>query len=194
MGPEQLTRPNRDVLFEIAAGQEGMFTAQQAATAGYSLQLLAHHVRTGRIVRVRRGVYRLVHFPAGEQEDLVAIWLWSEQQGIFSHDTALALHGLSDVLPSKIHLTLPAAWRRRRLRTPPGVILYHADVATFERSWHGAVPVTSPLRTLTDCAVAHLARDLLQQAVEQAIARGLLTTADVVEIGRAAGSMPSISA
>jgi predicted transcriptional regulator of viral defense system len=159
--------------------------ARQAASAGYSLQLLAHHVRAGRVMRVRRGVYRLVHFPAGEQEDLVAVWLWSERQGVFSHQTALALHGLSDVLPAKIHLTLPAAWRRRRFRVPPGVLLHHADIPDAERSWYGAVPVTLPRRTLTDCARAHLAPDLLHQAIDQGIARGLLTTSDAVDIGRA---------
>jgi len=49
---------------------------------------------------VRRGVYRLEHFPAGEHEDLVALWLWTDRAGVFSHETALALHGLSDTLPS----------------------------------------------------------------------------------------------
>jgi predicted transcriptional regulator of viral defense system len=194
MRHEQLTRPNWDVLFESAAGQEGLFTVQQAATAGYSLQLLAHYVSTGRVVRVRRGVYRLVHFPAGEHEDLVAIWLWADQQGIFSHQTALALHGLSDVLPAKIHLTLPAAWRRRRFRTPPGVILHYADIADSERSWYGAVPITSPRQTLIDCAGAYFSSDLLHQAIEQALARGMLTTSDIVNIGRAAGATQSIAA
>lgn len=59
------------------------------------------------MLRVRRGVYRLVHFPAGDHEDLTAVWLWSQHEGVFSHETALALHDLSDVLPSRAHLTLP---------------------------------------------------------------------------------------
>jgi len=37
---------------------------------------------------LRRGIHRLVYFPAGQHEDLVALWLWSEQAGVFSHDTA----------------------------------------------------------------------------------------------------------
>src|SRR5690349_14504727 len=92
-------RPNWNHLFETAAAQEGLFTTQQAAEAGYSPQLLVHHVHRGRIVRVHRGIYRLVHFPAGEHEELVAAWLWSERMGVVSHQTALALHGLSDALP-----------------------------------------------------------------------------------------------
>ena len=31
------------------------------------------------MLRVRRGIYRLVHFPAGEHEELVMVWLWSKQ-------------------------------------------------------------------------------------------------------------------
>jgi predicted transcriptional regulator of viral defense system len=113
--------PDRDRLYEIAAAQDGLFTTQQAAEVGYSPQLLVHHIRGERMQRVRRGIYRLVHFPAGEHEEVVTVWLWSEQAGVLSHETALALHGLSDALPAQVHLTLPAAWKKRRFRVPKGV-------------------------------------------------------------------------
>ena len=93
--------------FEIAAAQEGLFTTKQAAEARYSPQLLTHYVHAGRAIRVGRSIYRLVHFPTGEHEELVAAWLWSELAGVVSHQSALTLHGLSDALPSHIHLTLP---------------------------------------------------------------------------------------
>src|SRR5271166_3711603 len=92
-------RPDWNRLFATAAAQEGLITTQQAAEAGYSPQLLIHYIQSGRIVRVRRGIYRLVHFPAGEHEELVTAWLWSERSGVFSHQTALALHRLSDSMP-----------------------------------------------------------------------------------------------
>ena len=37
-------RPDWNRLFETAAAQEGLFTTQQAAEAGYSAQLLVHYV------------------------------------------------------------------------------------------------------------------------------------------------------
>jgi predicted transcriptional regulator of viral defense system len=126
------------------------------------------------VARVRRGIYRLVHFPVGEHEELAVVWLWSEQAGVFSHQTALELHGLSDVLPSQIHLTLPATWRHRRFRIPEGVVLHYADVPGNERAWFGAVPVTSPQRTLEDCARAELAPEWIRDAFEQAAGRGLV--------------------
>ena len=49
-------RPDWDRLYEIAATQDGHFSTPQAAAAGYSPQLLAKHIRGGRVVRIRRGI------------------------------------------------------------------------------------------------------------------------------------------
>lgn len=175
--------PDWDQLYELAAAQAGLFTTAQAKTAGYSPELLIHHLGSGKFHRVERGIYRICHFPAGEHEDLVAIWLWSDQQGIFSHRTALFLHGLSDALPSRAHLTLPANWRRRRLRIRAGLELHYADVTEAQRSWVGSIPVTSTLRTLADCASTHLASDLLEQASQEAKERGMVSHAELKSIG-----------
>ena len=177
--------PDWNRLYATALRQEGHFTTQQANDAGYSPQLLVKYLRNGKVTRVRRGVYRLRHFPPGQQEELVAIWLWSEQAGVFSHETALMLHGLSDALPARAHLIVPAAWRRRRLRIPEGVVLHYAPVAKRDRVWIGVVPVTSVARTLADCAADHLAPDLLAAAVEQALIRGLVGKAELAGVERA---------
>ena len=181
--------PNWDRLFEFAVGQEGLFTTKQAAEAGYSPQLLLKYVKNGRITRVRRGVYRIVHCPAGEHEDLATIWLWSEKAGVFSHETALMLHNLSDALPRKVNLTLPADWTKRRLRVPRGVVVHHGDVAKKDRVEIGPVPVTNARRTLLDCVDAHVSPELIEAAVRQALARALIDKDDLKAIrarGRAA--------
>ena len=185
MRSEQGGHPSWDRLFEFAVGQAGLFTTKQAAEAGYSPQLLVHYLRIGRVVRVRRGVYRLVHFPLTQDEEFVTAWLWSEQQGVFSHQTALSMHELSDVLPNHIHLTLPLAWKKRRFRVPPGVVLHHADIPDTERTWWGSVPITTPSRTLSDCAARHLSPEFLLQAFHQALNRGLITRSDVPDVQRA---------
>jgi predicted transcriptional regulator of viral defense system len=194
VSPRPSKHPDRDRLYEIAAGQEGLFTTQQAAEAGYSPQLLLHHLSSGTAVRVRRGIYRLVHFPAGEHEELVSAWLWSERSGVFSHQTALALHRLSDALPARLHLTLPAAWQRRRFRVPEGLVLHHADIPTQDRTWFGPVPITSVKRTLNDCARDGLSPELLRQAAKEALHRGLVVRADLPDVRavlKAYGGLPS---
>lgn len=178
-------KPDWDRLFETAATQEGHFTTQQAAEAGYSPQLLAKYLANGKIERVIRGVYRLVHYPAGEREDMVVFWLWSGRQGVFSHETALALHDLGDALPAHHDLTLPAAWSRRRLRVPKGVRLHYADIPERDRTWFGAVPVTKPARTLRDCAALPISPEMLLRATLDARRRGLVRRAEIAEIERA---------
>jgi predicted transcriptional regulator of viral defense system len=171
MGPS----PDWDALYRLAAPQGGHFDRAQALEAGYSPQLVEYYRRAGRVERVGRGIFRLVHFPPGEHEDLIVVWLWSERLGVFSHETALALHELSDLLPTQKHLTVPTAWSCRRLRVPRRVELHHDDLTENEITWRGPVPITTPIRTIIDCTLANVAPALVRQAQSQALRRGLFT-------------------
>jgi predicted transcriptional regulator of viral defense system len=102
--------------------------------------------------------------------------------GVFSHETALSLHDLSDVLPSTVHITLPASWQKRRFRIPRGVFLHFTDVTKADRAWVGSVPVTSPRRTLYDCVEAHTSPETIEKAVQDAVNRGLVTKSEADEI------------
>ena len=176
--------PDGPSLYEVAAAQQGYFSASQAADAGYSRQLLRYHSNTGKFDRVRRGIYRLVEFPPGDTENLAVLWLWSEQRGVFSHGTALSLHELSDLLPERIHLTLPESQRGRRRVLPPGLVLHYCEVPEQDRAWYGGIPLTSPKRTLLDCVEDSLSPELLTQALDQAVARGLLDVDSITQITR----------
>jgi hypothetical protein len=88
-------------------------------------------------------------------------------------------------LPGQLHITLPAEWRHRRFRVPKGVVLHHANIPSDERAWFGPVPATSPSRTLSDCAHEAVAPDLLRQAAQQALHRGLVVKANLGEVERA---------
>ncbi|MBM4396153.1 MAG: type IV toxin-antitoxin system AbiEi family antitoxin domain-containing protein [Deltaproteobacteria bacterium] len=171
--------PDWDKLYVLAEVQQGYFTARQAQDASYSPQLLQKYLRSKRIARVRRGIYRLIHHPAGDQEELIVLWLWSEQVGVFSHETALSLHRISDVLPSRFHLTLPLAWKKRRLRVPDRVTPYYENLLKPERTWVGAVPVTTVARTLSDCLDANVTTDTIRAAVRDVSRRGLLGPTEV---------------
>ena len=178
----QTTKPDWERLYEIAAAQDGYFSTRQAADAGYSRPLLHHHVQAGRIQRIRHGIYRLAQFPPSDHEDLVVIWLWSNQQGVFGYETALTLQNLSDVMPSKVHLILPLAWQARRFRIPKGVVLHYGNISENERMWVGSVPITNTARTLTDCSNASVAPDFVRDAFEEAADRGLIGRDSVPEV------------
>lgn len=174
--------PSWDTLYVVADSQQGCFTREQAREAGFSDQLLYKHVSTGNIERMHRGIYRLTRFPESsrEREDLVVVWLWSQSAGVFSHETALRMHGLSDVLPSRIHLTLPEDSRDRHLKPPPGVKLYFSEVGADDRAFMGVVPVTRPARTINDVALADGDPLIVEAAVRQAIGRGLAAPGELL--------------
>ena len=169
-------------LFAVAETQGGFFTARQAADAGFDRTHHAYHVRKGNWVREYRGVYRLTRFPMTERPDLIRWSLWSrnrddQTQGIYSHQTALDIYDLSDLMPAKLHMTLPRSFRRNA-EIPPILILHYNDLSADELEEREGYRVTSPIRTLAD--VRHIvALDLFSQAFNEAKTRGLITGADV---------------
>lgn len=175
-------KPDLDLLFGVAVGQAGYFSAAQAKEAGYSLQLLQHHLKRGSLERAGRGIFRFVRFPATEDGDLVVPWLWSERRGVVSHESALQLHDLADALPERVHLTLPLADAQRRLRVPVNVALAFNDLPPTDIEWRGAVPVTRPLRTLRDCIEAHVTPEWIQQAIDRGLHRGFLSPTEAAAL------------
>ena len=61
-----------------------------------------------------------------------------------------------------------------------GPMFQAARVAVRDR--FGPVPATAPLRTLEDCATAHLPPDLLRDAARSALARGLVSRGDLAAV------------
>jgi predicted transcriptional regulator of viral defense system len=167
-------------LFEIAEGQEGYFTAKQAEAAGFDKKNHHYHLRSGNWIRECRGVYRLSKFPVAEHPDLIVWSLWSRDrtdkpQGIYSHETALSIYNLSDILPAKLHMTVPPEFRRNA--PIPGVLVLHRgklpeDVVLTKQGFR----VTRPLKTINDLIKAgYISADHLQQAIRQAVQRGLIS-------------------
>ena len=183
-----------DVLFAIAEGQQGYFTAKQATAAGYQLGSQAHHAKSGNWVRVERGIYRLARFPQSSEEQLVIYALWSrnlagETEGVYSHQTALSIHELSDVNPAKLHMTVPAAFRRRA-KTPKVLVLHRSTLDKKDVEQRQGFAVTRPLRTISDlAAVESVARDIVEQALKEGRQRGLITGREISEL-RQRGQIP----
>jgi len=66
-------------------------------------------------------------------------------------------------------------------------------VPPSERTWFGPVPITSPARTLNDCAKISLSPEFLQQGAAQALRRGLVRRSELADVERALsdfGGMP----
>lgn len=167
-------------LFEVAEQQQGYFTTKQAKAAGFAENTHPYHVQVGNWIRERRGIYRLSLFPATDRPDL-ALWaLWSmnrneQVEGVFSHQTAISLHNLSDLNPAKLHMTVPKNFRRNS--EMPGILVLHFnDLPEGDIQTGPGYKYTRPLRTILDLIEAgSVERSFIRQAIRQAVDRGLIT-------------------
>lgn len=63
------------VVSELAASQWGLVTSAQALAAGVDRMALSRLEKSGLLVRLRRGVFRLRAVPAAKEDDIRAAWL-----------------------------------------------------------------------------------------------------------------------
>lgn len=167
-------------LYQIALEQHGYFTTKQAISAGYHTNSHPYHVKTGNWIREYRSIYRLANYPIGDRPDLMLWYLWSrnrneEPQGVYSYETSLAIYDLTDLNPSKLHMTVPKNFRRNS-RIPNVLILHYSDISPTETDHMHGVKITNPMRTIMDIITeGNLSEDLLIQAIEEAINRGVVT-------------------
>jgi predicted transcriptional regulator of viral defense system len=167
-------------LYQLAESQGGYFTTKQAAALRYASNKRIYHVRAGNWIREHRGIYRLALFPEPERPDLILWWLWSRDRsdrptGVFSHQTALSLHDLTDANPAKLDLTVPTNFRRG-VPTPNVLRLHHDDVRVGDREILYGVPVTNAMRTILDVwQEGSLPKPVLRAAFREAMKRGTIT-------------------
>ncbi|HOE01416.1 MAG TPA: type IV toxin-antitoxin system AbiEi family antitoxin domain-containing protein [Kiritimatiellia bacterium] len=173
-----------DRLYRVAERQQGYFTAGQAVACGYPTSSHVYHRKQGAWQREGRGIYRLSRYPTTDDAQYVRWTLWSRNkqgvpQGVLSHQTALTLFDLSDLMPARIHLTVPLDFRRSA--TPPKVLVLHRGVLTKndieERQGYR---VTRPLRTIADLLQdPAVAPNQLWMALTQGLKRGLITRTEM---------------
>ncbi len=166
-----------DRLYEIAEAQGGFLAAHQAVASGIPRSTLSYHATEGdALERVGHGVYRMRRFPTPPHGHVIAGWLaLVRADGVVSHESALELLDLTDVIADEVHITLPRA--KRGLRTPPGVHIHFTDRLIDRRARRLVLgtPVTGVERTVADLLRSGGWTEQTDLAVRQAIRRGLTT-------------------
>ncbi len=164
-------RDLRRRLFALAAQQGGYFTAAQAKQLGYSYQAQAHHVGAGNWIRIDRGLFRLAEWIPDLHDDLIRWTLWSRGRAVVSHETALSVHGISELESARVHLTVPP----RFSMDDPALTLHRADLPDEDVVQGAGFSVTSIARSLTDVAALAADEDQLARAIQEAIEAGKVT-------------------
>lgn len=174
----------KNQLFEIADRQQGYFTAGQARTCGYHDSHFQRYIKSMEWTKTGRGIYRLTHYPIAERPDLIEWSLWSRDkkgdiQGVWSHETALDIYELCDIMPAKLHMTVPRYFRKS-VATPTALKLYFADLRPVDWIEQHGYRVTTLLRTLLDLAqTRQISDDLLEQALIAAKQKGFLLKSQI---------------
>ena len=158
-----------DDLIPLAEGRDGYFTTAEAAKMGMNTALLAQLEQAGHIERELPKVYRLARWPAAAHPGLWPAFLWAEAKApsVFSHRTALTLHGLSDVNPAKIELTFLDRMPRIRGVVPAALTLHARSMLASDITLIDGLPVTRLRRTLVDLIAGNVALE----AVDDVLAR-----------------------
>lgn len=177
-------KPDFNRLFDFAENQGGYFTARQAHYAGFSKERLHYYITTGRFSSIHRGIYRLVQFPSSPYEDLFVAWLKVGPDAAISHESALYLYKLSDVLPDEVHVIMPRTGSRRR----KGIRLHTNRLKPEEVTKREGLPVTTAARTIIDVTANGISEEHVRSAIRDAIRQGLTSREELIVMASRRGS------
>ena len=97
-------------LIEEKLKNTSVITTREAEACGVSSTTMTNWAKDGKLERAARGVYVLPN----QTYDTLYVMQLKCPKGIFSHETALMLHDLSDRTPSRHVMTVPAGYNTHR--------------------------------------------------------------------------------
>ena len=136
----------------LSAAENGVVTTRKITELGIRRSALTELVVSGDLIRCSRGIYML----ADEWEDEFYLLQKRYAQGIFSHATALYLHGYSERVPLSVHMTFPTKYNSPSLDRENVIITrvlpanYQLGVATVTTPSGNSVTVYDLERSLCD--------------------------------------------
>ena len=175
-----------DRIVEHASERHGYVTTRDARSLGIDPVQLRLMAARGRLEHVGRGVYRVPFLPRSPHDDLAAAVAWTLGRAVVSHESALVLHGLSDVNPSRVHLTVPPD---NHPRAGGGELyrLHRRALSEADVTERDALPVTTVARTIEDCAGSGTDPQQLRMAIDRAEADGVLRRAPAARLRQELG-------
>ncbi|MCL1981911.1 MAG: type IV toxin-antitoxin system AbiEi family antitoxin domain-containing protein [Clostridiales bacterium] len=103
---------NNDMIETMINSNNGFVTAAQVTAAGIQRRTLGELVKAKRLYRAGRGIYAR----PDAWEDEMYFLQYRFAKGVFSNETALYLHGLSDRTPHTYTLTFPHGYNAAGLK------------------------------------------------------------------------------
>jgi predicted transcriptional regulator of viral defense system len=166
-------------LLDRAQDQYGYITPGDARELGFTPDYLRVLAAREGLEKLGRALYRVPLVPVTELDPYMQAVLWTGRRGVLSHETALDLYELCDVNPAAIRLTVPKKFRTRQA-VPRTYRLHREDLDPRDATAYEGIPIVTPMRAILGGIEQHLGWHLLDQAIDTARRRGLITKKDVV--------------
>lgn len=125
-----------NIIEKLIKQSNGIITTEQVTNAGLHRSVLAQLVEQGQLYRVSRGVY--MENEAWEDEMYLLQRRYSK--GVFSHETALYLHSMTDRTPITFSMTFPKGYNSPSIKKE-NVTLYRVVLKNYEL---GIMELSSP--------------------------------------------------
>lgn len=120
----------------IASSSSGVIRTIDVTKAGLHRSILSDYVNKGILARVSRGIY--IRTDVWEDDWLILQMRYGK--AVFSHETALFLHGFSDRVPLRITVTIPRSYNSASL-SKENVVIRKALPSLYDL---GITEVVSP--------------------------------------------------
>lgn len=162
---------NKEKILEMLKKNNGVITTFEVTKAGISRGTLKHLADAGTIERAARGVYQL----AGVWDDEMYHLQVRYKKGIFSGETALYLHDLTDRTPKRFQMTFPNSYNPTNLKKENikcnRVIKKLYDLGVVEIKTPTGNPVRAYNMERTLCDILRAQYDIDIQIVAEAFKR-----------------------
>ncbi len=134
--------------------EKGMVRAHELARIGVAGQTLQQLLRSGALVRIRRGLYAAPDRAMNEHDQLAQLAI-KHPNMVFCLLTALQIHGLTTQAPHEVWVAISPNARAPQVSYPPLRIVRLSDpdmqVVTISLDGVVRIPVTSVAKTVADC-------------------------------------------
>lgn len=128
---------DKDLIHQILRSNNGIIEARQASEAGINNKTLQRLHQSGDLERIEHGIY----IDPNYIEDVYYITQLRCKQSIYSHETALYFHELTNRTPFQLQLTIPSGYNTRLIQDKEKYKFYYIKRDLFEI---GKIKMESP--------------------------------------------------
>lgn len=162
----------KDLMIKLLKENKGIVTSSKAKKAGVSYKTIQRMYQVGEIDKLEYGLY----MDPSQMEDEYFLIQYKCKKCIFSHETALYFHDLSDRTPFIMMMTIPSGYNSRLLKEKENYKFFYIaekyheiGKISAETPFGHQVNIYDKERTICDCIKKRnkLDKDIVNEAVKR---------------------------